>query len=415
MSADPVPPILAAERLRKEYGGRTVLDVDKLDLRRGELLAALGPNGAGKSTLLRLLAMLEKPTRGVVRYQGRSGRAAERALRRESAAVFQRPHFWREPVAYNVGVGLRLRGVPAAEANRRVDRICQLLGIGHLLKTNVFSLSGGETQRVAIARALVLQPQILFLDEPTASLDTGARSELRDDLERVARQRAGSVFLITHDRAEAFYLADRIAVLEEGRIVQIGTPTELYENPADPYIARVTGAELTLRGRVERVDGRTLTVNIGNTRLLAVGDAGEGTTVKIAYRPEDLILSHPEASAGELSTRNHFFATILERRDLGGLVRLRLVAPTELVAVVTKSAADQLGLVAGARVSVRVKATALHAFPAGRGSELDPPEGATRPDPEDASAEKLPDPSLAVVEDRLELPADDQSVRQGSE
>jgi molybdopterin-binding protein len=399
--------ILVGERLRHSYGRGTVLDVERIALRSGELLAVLGPNGAGKSTLLRFLAMLEKPSSGRIAFHGRTGTAAEQALRAASAAVFQRPHFWRGKVSYNVGLGLSFRRVPVPETKARVKRICQLLEIDHLLQAEIETLSGGQAQRVALARALVLQPEVLFLDEPTASLDTAARADLREDLERVARQRAGSVLLITHDRNEAFTLADRIAVLVDGRLAQLGTPTELYENPADPYIARVTGAELSLRGRVLRADGRTLLVDVGGTQLSTVGDAGEGVMVKIAYRPEDLVLASPELAIGEISTRNLFFATVRERRDIGGLVRLRLFGPPEVVALVTRSAAEELDLRPEARVSVRIKATALHTYPAGeRDGDLGQTGMDAEPDAEpDAaapieSAEPEPPAPAEIVGDR---------------
>jgi molybdopterin-binding protein len=369
--------LLVGERIRHSYGGKTVLDLERIALRPGELLAVLGPNGAGKSTLLRVLAMLEEPTSGRVTFHGRSGKPAEQGLRAKSAAVFQRPHFWRGKVSYNVGLGLSFRRVPVPDAKARVTRICELLKIDHLLNADIDTLSGGEAQRVALARALVLRPEILFLDEPTANLDTAARAGFRQDLERVARQRAGSVLLITHDRNEAFTLADRIAVLVDGRLAQLGTATELYENPVDPYIAKVTGAELSLRGRVLRAEGRTLLVDVDGTQLSTVGHAGEGAMVKVAYRPEDLILSSPDLAIGEISTRNLFFATVRERRDIGGLVRLRLVGPPEVVAVVTRSAAEELDLHPSARVSVRIKATALHTYPAGEregGFESSEPE-----------------------------------------
>ena len=357
--------VLVGERIRHSYGGETVLDVQRISLHAGELLAVLGPNGAGKSTLLRVLAMLEKPTSGRVAFHGRTGKRAEQALRAASAAVFQRPHFWRGKVGYNVGLGLSFRRVSVPETKARVARICQLLQIDHLLDADIHTLSGGQAQRVCLARALVLQPEILFLDEPTANLDSAARADLREDLERVARQRAGSVLLITHNRNEAFTLADRIAVLVDGRLAQLGTATELYENPADPYIARVTGAELSLRGRVLRADGRMLLVDVGGTQLFTVGEAGEGVMVKIAYRPEDLIIAAPDLTIGEISTRNLFFATIRERRDIGGLVRLRVFGPPEMGALVTRSAAEELDLRPGVRVSVRIKATALHTYAAG--------------------------------------------------
>lgn len=357
-------PLVAARNVRVKYGDTTVLDLERIELRPGELLAVLGPNGSGKSTLLRVLSMLERPTSGTVVFHGRSGAHAESAIRAASAVVFQRPHLWRESVAYNVGLGLRFRGVPRVDAHRRVAAICDEFGIGDLLATPVTSLSGGEAQRVALARALVVEPEVLFLDEPTANLDSEARIDLRTDLENIVRDRTSSVLLITHDRNEAFYLADRVAVLSGGRLVQVGTPTDLYENPADPYVARMTGAELTIRGRVTAADGRRLAVDVGGgVSLAAVGRVAVGSNAKIAYRPEDLILTPAGAPPGESSARNLLYATIRERKDLGGLVRLRLDGPPELVALVTRSAAEELGLDEGARVRVHVKATALHAYP----------------------------------------------------
>ncbi|MCG8467855.1 MAG: ABC transporter ATP-binding protein [Gemmatimonadetes bacterium] len=355
--------VIGGHGLRRSHGPRTVLQVDEIEIRRGELLAIFGPNGAGKSTLLRILAMLEKPSAGAVSFEGRSGAAAEKALRIASAVVFQRAHFWRENVEYNVGLGLRLRGRSRSETRRRVHRVCEQLGIEPLLGVQVTDISGGEAQRVALARALVLDPQVLFLDEPTSNLDTDSRAELRGDLERVARERATSILLITHDRNEAFHLADRVGVLRGGRLIQIGTPTEIYENPVDVYTARLTGAEFILQGRVVDRDERTLTVDVGGASVRALGEARLDEPVKIAYRPEDLVLGPPDQTPGELSTRNLIYATITERRDMGGLVRLRMQGPAEMVALVTRDAADELGASPGARVSVRAKATALHAFP----------------------------------------------------
>jgi len=374
--------LISARGLRKDYGSKPVIDLEALELRHGELLAVLGPNGAGKSTLLRLLSMLEKPTSGRVLYRGESGSGAEAKLRASSAVVFQRPHFWRDTVAYNIGLGLRLRGVRRGETDQRVRRVCDDLGISDLLLSNVVSLSGGEAQRVALARALVVEPDVLFLDEPTANLDSEARLDLRTDLENIARRRTSGVLLITHDRNEAFHLADRIAVLRDGRLVQVGSPADLYEDPADPYVARMTGAELTISGHVMAAEGRTLTVDADGVSLSVVGRVEVGEAVKVAYRPEDLILTPADGALEESSTRNLLSAEITQRKDLGGLVRLRLAGPPELVALVTRNAAEELGLDAGVHVRVRAKATALHAYPAAGGSA----PSAAGPDDDGAAA-----------------------------
>jgi molybdopterin-binding protein len=213
---------------------------------------------------------------------------------------------------------------------------------------------------VALARALVLDPEILFLDEPSSSLDAEAHAALREDLDRVARARAGAIVLATHHRPDAFYLADSIAVLRDGRLVQAGTPSDLFENPADSFIAGMTGAELSLRGTVTGVDDELLTVRIEDAELQAVGRVATGRAIKLAYRPEDLFLSRTAPVGG--SARNRFPARVTEVRSLGALVRVRLAGPAELIAIVTRAAAAELELAEGAEIWVQIKATALHGF-----------------------------------------------------
>ena len=356
-------PLLIGQGLRKVYGNRTVLEVDHLELFRGELLAVFGPNGAGKSTLLRTLAMLEKLTAGRVEFHGKSGKMGEQALRMASAVVFQKSHFWNDTVEYNIGIGLRLRGISRITSQERIYSICDQLAISDVRTAHMSEVSGGEAQRVALARALVLDPEVLFLDEPTSNLDTDAKLDLRTDLERVARERAASIFLITHDRTEAFHMADRVGVMRKGHLVQLGTPTDIYENPTDVYTARVTGAEFTLAGIAKATEEKMVRVDVDGTSFLALGEAKVGQPVKLVYRPEDLVLGPPSSPHRELSTRNLVYATITDRRDLGGLVRLRMQGPPELVALVTRDAARELSVEVGTRVAVRIKATALHAFP----------------------------------------------------
>lgn len=359
MSSD----ILLGEDLEVRYRERLALSVDRIALREGEILGILGPNGAGKSTLLRVMALLQMPTSGRVWFHNRTGARAADALRSSSSAVFQRPHLWTGSVAYNVAMSLRFHRVPTSEVRPRVERISELLGIEALLDQPVSTLSGGEAQRAALARALVVEPEVLFLDEPTANLDAEVKSALRQDIERLARSRAGSTLLVTHDQHEAFSLADRILVLEEGRVVQDGSPADLYENPATLYIAGLTGAEFALRGRVTSIDDGLVVVSVEGVTMTAVGTAETNAPVKIAYRPEDLVLGDPSEDELRDSARNSFFSTVAELRVLGGLVRVRLEGPPAMVALVSRPAAERVGLKPGSRVSVRIKAAALHAFP----------------------------------------------------
>ncbi|MFW6089405.1 MAG: ABC transporter ATP-binding protein [Gemmatimonadota bacterium] len=364
--------MLAIRGLRHQAGGRVILDIPAFEVPAGTMLAVLGPNGAGKSTLLRILAGLRAPTAGALEFRPAdhdplAGDAAAEALRRRAAFVFQAPYLWTGTVRRNLELGLRFRGVDAAEIRRRVDAIAGQLGLRALLERNAGELSGGEVQRVALARALVLDPEVLFLDEPSSNLDAEAHAALREDLDRVARARAGAIVLATHERPDAFYLADAIAVLREGRLVQAGTPAELFENPADSFIAGITGAELSMRGLVTEAEGELLTVRVGGDgrgatveHLQAVGRAAAGDTIKLAYRPEDLYLSRQAPEGG--SPRNRFRTRVTEVRSLGALVRVRLAGPAELVAIVTRAAASELELARDAEIWVQIKATALHGF-----------------------------------------------------
>jgi tungstate transport system ATP-binding protein len=357
---EPGAPVLEGEKLVVEVRGSRLLDVDRVEVLGGEILAVLGPNGAGKSTLLRVLAMLQPADSGTVHFRGSSGREADELLRRECAYVFQRPHLWAGTVRHNIELGLQLRRSPAGLKRARAEQAAEQLQIAHLLERDARSLSGGEAQRVAIARAMALDPSILFLDEPASNLDAMARTALIEDLDRVARDGRHATLIATHDRADAFSIADRVIVLRDGRVVQSGRPEDLFENPVDPFIAAVTGAELSFRATVESSDDGLLQVRTPGSTLSAVGSARPGDTVRIVYRPEDLFLSRARIEA---SPRNRFRARVTEIRLAGSLERVRLDGNGQpWVAVITRAAADELALEEGTEIWVQVKATALHAF-----------------------------------------------------
>lgn len=356
-------PILEGEDLVRTYGGAPVVDVAHLTLRPGQVTAVLGPNGAGKSTLLRILAGLERPDRGRVLLRGEPVAAGDARLRNACAVVFQRPYLWSGRVRDNVEYGLRIRRVSAGERRARADAGLKLLGLGALAEAPVTTLSGGEARRVALARALVLEPECLMLDEPASDLDVTAHRQLLEDLERAARGSNRAVMLVTHAASEAFALGDRIAVMESGRIVQEGTPEEIFETPATAFAASFTGAEFLLRGRVARAEDESVWVTLeGGATVEARGHAPAGTVVRVAYRPEDVVVATAE-SPPRTSARNRFEMEITALRPIGSFVRLRLAAPgLGLVAVVTRHAVEELDLQAGARVLAQIKATALHAF-----------------------------------------------------
>jgi len=230
-------PVLAAEGLRVEHGRRATLDVSTLAVEAGEVLALLGPNGAGKSTLLRCLALLERPTAGVVRFHGEplDWRSAV-AYRRRTTMLFQEPLLLDTTVFENVATPLRLRGVRGPEARRRVDGWLERLGISGLARRQARSLSGGEARRVSLARALVGDPELLFLDEPFSALDAPTRVSFIGELAGLLAEQPTTTVFVTHDVGEAEALADRIAVLLGGRIQQIGPIEAVLERPADPEV-----------------------------------------------------------------------------------------------------------------------------------------------------------------------------------
>ena len=363
-----VTPLLRGVALRRTYGTRTVLDLDLVDVRAGEVLAVVGPNGAGKSTLFRILLQLERADSGTLYLDGAEMRADDAAARRRMAGVFQRPILFSGTVRDNIEFGLHARGESGAEARLRAEHAAAALGLVPQLDASVHSLSGGEAQRTALARALVTRPDVLLLDEPMANLDVSVRRQFRQDIEGVARQHAKGIILITHDPADAFGVADRILVLQDGRCVQEGMPDEVLLRPRSPFVAELTGAELLLHGTVEQVDANLVALRLhGDTLLWVTWSAATaavlGAGAVVAYRPEDVMVSAAD-TALELSARNRIEVTVDALVPAGPLVRARLrVAPgTTLSALLTRQSADALRLAPGVRAIAHMKATALHAW-----------------------------------------------------
>jgi tungstate transport system ATP-binding protein len=359
--------LLAADGARRAYGDRAVLGGVSLGVAAGEVLAVLGPNGAGKTTLFRLLLLLERPDGGRILHRGRPVHPGDRRAARRLAGVFQRPHLFSGSVRHNVEFGLRARGLSRGESAARAAAALERVGLGGWQGVPAATLSGGEAQRVALARALVLEPEVLLLDEPTANLDMTVRRAFREDLERLVRTGSGAAVVITHDPADAFSLADRVAVLESGRITQLGTPEELALAPATPFVAALTGAELILDGvlvwRVEELV--EVTVGAG-TRVLGTAATGfraePGAPVHVAYRPEDVVLLAP-GSDQLSSARNCLPCRVAVMSPAGGLVRIRLDAPgMALVALITRGSAERLDLRRGAEAEAHIKATALRVY-----------------------------------------------------
>jgi putative spermidine/putrescine transport system ATP-binding protein len=241
-----MPAYLTIDALTVAYGATAapVLDRVSLDVQRGEMVALLGSSGCGKTTLLRAIAGFVTPRSGRIVVDG-SDITALPPEARHTAMMFQSYALWPHmDVAANIGYGLKMRGLPKAQIAERVDRMLDLLQLAGFGARNVASLSGGQRQRVAMGRALAVDPLLLLLDEPMSNLDYKVRLDLRHELRALQKRVGITAIYVTHDREEALTLADRIAVIDGGRVLQYGTPQEVFHRPASPFVAGFMGARL---------------------------------------------------------------------------------------------------------------------------------------------------------------------------
>lgn len=232
--------VLEAKDIQYKKNGKTIIDVAAFQLYEGEVTALIGVNGAGKTTLMQILALLRQPTAGNVFFKGEQAQKNNLlSLRKRMAFVFQQPLLLDMTVRKNIETGLHLRGVSPQEIKKRVEEWIEKLGISHLASDSVRFLSGGEAQRVSIARALALEPEVLFLDEPFTGLDSPTRGQLLLDMAKLLHGTNIATLFVTHDYAEIPYLAHRISVIEQGVIIQTGTPKEIYEQPKNQAVQRL--------------------------------------------------------------------------------------------------------------------------------------------------------------------------------
>jgi tungstate transport system ATP-binding protein len=355
--------ILEGRDLRVLYDGQPVLSAPEVQVREGEVLAVIGPNGAGKSTLLRVLGLLEVPTAGTVFYRSEAvspSGSRGLAVRRRFASVFQEPLLCDTTVRANAALGLRLRGRPAREAAPQVEAWLSRLGIDHLADRQARTLSGGEAQRTSLARAFAVQPEVLLLDEPFSALDPPTRADLLTLLQGLLREEGCTTIFVTHDREEALRLGDRIAVVAEGGIQQVGTPAEVFGRPASETVARFVGVETILPGRVREDRDGLLIVEVDGAEVQTLGAAPVDAPVFVCLRPEDITLRKPGETTRRDSARNHLLGLVQEAVELGSQVRVTVDCGARLVALITKQSHQDLGLRPGGLVEVTFKASAVH-------------------------------------------------------
>ncbi|MBV9563835.1 MAG: ABC transporter ATP-binding protein, partial [Bradyrhizobium sp.] len=264
---------LEVTHLRKQFAiGRPAIDGVSFGVPAGEIVVLLGPSGCGKTTTLRCVAGLEHPTGGEIAIGGKVMSSPERGVlvpprQRDLGMVFQSYAVWPHmTVRQNVVYPLKHRKVARADADKKVADVLALVGLSEYADRPVVALSGGQMQRVALARAIVYRPQLLLLDEPLSNLDAKLRLRLRDDLRVILKQTGMTALYVTHDQAEAVVLGDRIGVMRDGKLLQIGSPDEIYNRPADLFVANFTGATNELAGTLVERNGKFGVVDFGDGR-----------------------------------------------------------------------------------------------------------------------------------------------------
>ena len=361
---------LELKEIKKSFTeGEAVLDNISLEISKGEFITLLGSSGCGKTTTLRIIAGLEQPDAGSVWLDGREVTGLE-PNQRDVNTVFQNyalfPHM---NVAENIGYGLKLKKVPKSEIRKKVSQMLELVQLEGYEKRKPSELSGGQKQRVAIARALVNNPKVLLLDEPLGALDLQLRRAMQIELKHLQKKLGITFIYITHDQEEAINMSDRIAVMRNGRIEQIGTPDEIYNHPKTSYVATFVGNANILHGVAESIQGQNAIVKIGNDKVIvkletSQQDTGDtrakqylaaGEKVTLAVRSENILLQETavigdtgtdhrdtvdiSVSGGGLDAHNKnsvsgLQATVTEKNFAGGQLRvtLKLSDGTQLIA-----------------------------------------------------------------------------------
>src|SRR5438093_2988960 len=312
---------IVLEQITKRYGTQVIVDRVSLALHEGELFVLLGASGSGKSTILRIIAGLVAPDGGRVLLRGRDVTGLQ-PQERDTGFVFQNYSVFRHmTVAENIEFGLKIRRIPAAERKRRREELLDLVGLGGLGKRFPGQLSGGQQQRVALARALAYEPKVLLLDEPFGALDVKIRTQLRRSLREIHQKLGVTAILVTHDQEEAFELADRIGVLEHGRLLEVGTAEKLYRHPESLAVATFLGAGAVMVGRAKGGEACFGPISLP---LPDNVPHEEGARVQILIRPEHVALSEerPDGSAPVVGR-----GTVIEQCFTGAMRRVRLRLP----------------------------------------------------------------------------------------
>ncbi len=356
-----IVPILEGRNLVVERAGLPILDVGKISVTAGEVLSLIGPNGAGKSTLLIAFCLLTKSVRGNIFFRGEKvgSEISIDNYRTRIAMVFQEALLFDTTVFHNVASGLKFRRMKRSQIHKTVEENLNRFGIARLKDRSARTLSGGEAQRVSLARAFAINPDILFLDEPFSALDPPTRESLIGDLEDVLKKSSTTAIFATHDRMEALRLSNRIAVMNKGKILQVGYPEDVMNHPVDEFTASFVGVETILKGTVVQTNDGLVSVEVAGQIIEVVGNESPGTHVTLCIRPENVVISDNSDDI-QTSARNLFAGTVHKITKLGLYYKVDMDCGFPLVAYVTGQSVENMSLKSGKDIKVSFKATAVH-------------------------------------------------------
>ncbi len=356
---------MTAEFEKRYDGGPSVSVALRLPVERPHVMVLFGPSGSGKTTVLRCLAGLERPSRGRISFAGETWFDAEAVVHvppqsRSIGYLFQDyalfPHL---TVARNITYALK--GAGGSERDAHVQGMLRLLHLQGLEDRRPAQLSGGQQQRVALARVLARRPRLLLLDEPLSALDAPTREQVCGELRALLESQGIPAICVTHDWVEALALADEVAVMAGGRVLQVGAPDAVFSRPADAEVAAIVGVETVVMGQVVERNDDLAALEVGGVRLWAVEPSGRGEEFYLCIRAEDVTLeigTRPTSSA-----RNHLGGRVTDIRPAGPVSRVTVECGFALSALVTRQSAQDLGLGPGVPVTATVKASAVHLIP----------------------------------------------------
>lgn len=347
-------PMISVQNLKWSKANHKILDIPAFSIRKHEVIALIGPNGAGKSSLLRILALLQHPDSGDLYFNGSLVQGNVLVHRRRIAMIFQEPLLLAGSVYKNVAQGLHYRGMKKDEIRQRVNYWLESFGIAHLIDRNQKTLSGGEAQRVSLARSLAIEPDILFLDEPFAALDQPTRVTLASEIGHIIRSRGLAAVFVTHNAEELSLFTDRICVMDQGCVIQEGSPEEIINRPMNDVTASLVGIENILPGVIEDSHHEIRSVCVNQVSIRFTGQAYEpGTAVKLYIRPENILLETAES-------QNSFKGIIETASVLNSQYKLRINCGFPLVALVSKGLFNLDQVQPGQQVSVCLPLDKIH-------------------------------------------------------